>query len=62
MQNTQLDIRRHEPACFIQAEEELPEMITKFNEGLWGNLVDNLTVHKKDNNVFILAGGMEMKT
>ena len=35
--------------------------IAEFDETLWGSLVDHVTVHAKDNIVFTLTSGMEMK-
>lgn len=46
---------------FLIAFEKLPETITKFDEALWGSMVDHLTVYKKDNIVFTLTSGMEIK-
>ena len=54
-------IRRRELERFILAVEKLPEMVTEFDEALWGSLVDHLTVHSKDNIVFTLTSGMEIK-
>lgn len=54
-------IRRREFDRFIKAVEKLPEMVTEFDEALWGSLVDHLTVHSKDNIVFTLTSGMEIK-
>ena len=36
-------------------------MMTGFSEELWGSLVDHVTVHSKDNIVFTLTSGMEIK-
>ena len=54
-------IRRRELDRFIQSVEKLPEMVTEFDEALWGSLVDHLTVNAKDDIVFTLTSGMEMK-
>ncbi|MBR0161109.1 MAG: hypothetical protein IJQ02_07515 [Oscillospiraceae bacterium] len=54
-------IRRREFDRFIQAVEKLPDMVTEFDEALWGALVDHLTVHAKDNIVFTMTCGMEIK-
>ena len=56
------DIRRRELERFIQSIEKLPEMVTEFDEALWGSLVDHLTVNAKDDIVFTLTSGMEIKT
>ena len=60
-QIAQRGIRRRELSRFIRAVEDLPQTITKFDEALWGSLVDHLTVHSNDNVVFTLSSGMEMK-
>ena len=54
-------IRRRELERFIQSVEKLPEMVTEFDEALWGSLVDHLTVNAKDDIVFTMASGMEIK-
>ncbi len=36
-------------------------MLTEFSEELWGALVDHVTVHSKDDIVFTLPSGMEIK-
>ena len=57
----QRGIRRREFGQFIHSLEALPEMVTEFSEELWGSLVDHVTVHSKDNIVFTLTNGMEIK-
>ena len=54
-------IRRRELDRFIQSVEKLPEMVTEFDEALWGSLVDHLTVNAKDDIVFTLTSGMKIK-
>ena len=54
-------IRRREFDRFIQTMEDLPQAITEFDEALWGSLVDHVTVHDKDNIIFTLTSGMEIK-
>ena len=54
-------IRRREFRRFIAEVEKLPQAITEFDETLWGSMVDHLTVHSRDNIVFTLTGGMEIK-
>ena len=54
-------IRRRELERFILAVEKLPEMVTEFDEALWGSLVDHLTVNGKDDIVFTMTSGMEIK-
>ena len=54
-------IRRREFERFILAVEKLPDLVTEFDEALWGSLVDHMTVRAKDNIVFTLTSGMEIK-
>lgn len=54
-------IRRREFGRFIHSVEELPTAVTTFSEELWGSLVDHMTVYAKDNIVFTLTSGMEIK-
>ena len=54
-------IRRREFGRFIQSVEALPDAITEFDEALWGSLVDHVTVHSKDDIIFTLTSGMEIK-
>lgn len=54
-------IRRREFERFIKKVEELPQMVTEFDDALWSSLVDHITVHSKDNIVFTLNSGMEIK-
>lgn len=58
---TQRGIRRREFGRFIQSLEKLPDMVTEFSEELWGSLVDHVTVHSKENIIFTLTSGMEIK-
>ena len=58
---TAKEIRRRELERFILAVEKLPEMVTEFDEALWGSLVDHLTVNGKDDIVFTMTSGMEIK-
>ena len=57
----QRGIRRREFGRFIHSLEALPEMVTEFSEELWGSLVDHVTVYSKDNIVFTLTSGTEIK-
>ena len=54
-------IRRRELERFILAVEKLPEIVTEFDEALRGSLVDHLTVNGKDDIVFTMSSGMEIK-
>ncbi len=57
----QRGIRRREFGRFIHSLESLPEMVTEFSEKLWGSLVDHVPVYSKENIVFTLTSGMEIK-
>ena len=54
-------IRRREFDRFIRKVEDLPEIVTEFDEALWSSPVDHITVHSKENLVFTLNSGMEIK-
>ncbi len=54
-------VRRREFGRFIQSVEKLPEAVTEFDEALWGSLLDHLTGYAKDNIVFTLTSGTEIK-
>lgn len=54
-------VRRREFDRFIRTLEKMPEMVTEFDEALWGSLVDHMTVNDRDNIVFTMANGMEIK-
>ena len=54
-------IQKRELGRFIRTVEEMPETFTKFSEALWGSMVDHVTVYGKDNLVFTLTGGMDIK-
>ena len=54
-------IRRREFDRFIRALEKLPDLVTEFDEALWGSLVDCLTVNARDDLAFTLTSGMEIK-
>ena len=54
-------IRQREFGRFIAELEKLPAMVKDFDEALWGALVDHVTVHAKDNIVFTLNSGTEIK-
>ncbi len=41
--------------------EKLPEVVSEFDEALWGSLVEYVTVGKDKTMVFTLLGGTEMK-
>ena len=46
---------------FIQAVGKLPDRMTEFDEAFWDSLFDHMTVHAKDNIVFTLTNGMEIR-
>lgn len=54
-------IWRREFGRFIHSVEKLPQAVTGFDETLWGSLVSHLTVYAKDNIVFTLTSGTEIK-
>ena len=54
-------IRRREIDRFIKETAEMPDVITEFDEALWGSLVDHVTVHEDGVMVFTLTGGSEIK-
>ena len=56
----QIMIRRRKLERFIKTVKALPELITKFDTGLWAGLVDSMTVHGKDRIVFRLTCGMDV--
>lgn len=57
----QRGIRRREFERFITELEKLPEMVTEFDEALWGSLVEYVTVKKDKTMVFMLIGGTEIE-
>ena len=58
---SQLAVRRRKAERFIQGIEELPELFTEFDVGLWATLVDSMTVHSKDRITWKLTCGMELE-
>ena len=58
---SQKGIQKRELGRFIHAVEELPDCITDFSESMWGSMVDHVTVYDKDNLVFTLTGGLEIR-
>lgn len=57
----QRGIRRREFGRFIAEVEKLPKAVKKFDEALWGALVDKVTVNSKDDIVFTLNSGMKIR-
>ncbi len=51
---------RREIESFITELEMLPEMVSEFDEVLWGSLVEYVTVGKDKTMVFTLIGGTEI--
>lgn len=41
--------------------EKLPDVVTEFDEALWGSLVEKVTVYGKDDIRFLLPCGTEIK-
>lgn len=58
---TMKGIQKRELGRFIRTVEELPDCITDFSEAQWGSMVDHVTVYDKDNLVFTLTGGLEIR-
>ena len=58
----QCGIRRQELERFITTLESLPEQVTDFSEGLWGSLMEYLTVYAKDDLRFMLPCEVAMTT
>ena len=54
-------IRWREFGRFIAEVEKLAKAVTDFDEALWGAQVDHVTVYGKDNIVFTLNSGLEIK-
>ena len=54
-------IRRRKQERFIETVKALPELITKFDTGLWAGLVDSMTVYSKGRILFRLTCGMEIE-
>ena len=54
-------MRRRELEHFIKSVEKLPDMITEFDKALWGSLVGYMTVNSKEDIVFTMSGGMEIR-
>lgn len=57
----QKGIRRREFQRFITAVEKLPDEVTEFEESMWSELVECMTVYGKDNLRFMLPCGTEIK-
>lgn len=54
-------IRHREFERFIAEVEKLPEVVTEFDEALWGSLVAYVTVYGKDDLRFTMTDGSEIK-
>lgn len=57
----QRGIRRREFERFITELEKLPKAVSKFDETLWGSLVEYVTVGEEKSMAFTLIGGAEMQ-
>ena len=57
----QKGIRRREFQRFITALEKLPDEVTEFEESMWSDLVESVTVYAKDDLRFMLTCGTELK-
>ena len=42
--------------------EDLPELITEFDTGLWAGPADSVSAYSKDRIIFRLTCGMEMES
>ena len=58
---TAKEIRRRELERFIRSVEKLPDMVTEFDEALWGSLVDHMTINSREDIVFTMTSGMEIR-
>ena len=56
----QRGIRRREFERFIDELKKLPEVVSEFDEALWGSLVEYLTVGKDKTMVFTMICGTEI--
>ena len=54
-------IRHREFERFIIELEKLPDVVTEFDEALWGSFVEKVTVYGKDDIRFLLPCGTEIK-
>lgn len=57
----QKGIRRREFERFITTLEKLPDEVTEFEEGMWSDMVESVTVYAKDDLRFMLPCGTEIK-
>ncbi len=57
----QKGIRSREFERFITELEKLPDVVTEFDEALWGSLVETVTVHGKEDIRFLLPCEIEIK-
>lgn len=57
----QKGIRRREFQRFITALEKLPDEVTEYEESMWSDLVESMTVYAKDDIRFILPYETEIK-
>lgn len=57
----QKGIRWREFERFIAELEKLPDVVTEFDEALWGSLVETVTVYGKEDIRFLLPCGTEIK-
>ena len=54
-------IRHRKFERFILELEKLPDVVTEFDEALWGSLVEKVTIYGKDDIPVLLPCGMEIK-
>ena len=60
-QISRLQVHRRIVERFIRSVEELPELFTEVDVGLWAALVDSLTVYSKERITWHLTCGMEVE-
>ena len=53
--------RKRELALFIRQVRNLPDLVTKFDELLWGSLVNYVTIYKEGQIIFTMYGGLEIE-
>lgn len=61
MSRSMKGVQKRELNRFIRTVEELLDCITDFSEAMWGSMVEHVTVYSKDNLVFTLTGGLEIR-
>ena len=57
----QMEARKREMDNFIKSVADLPEVVTDFDNSLWGAIVDHVTVYRHGEICFTLRDGSEVK-